>query len=153
LISGGLFQFLGVEFKGKNIRPSKQSREKLRKSIEEMLKTYIKQDYSSSAYGSKEAKDQREHALVATIHRINNKLLGWGNQYYFCNEDAVWGSVDAEIDDLIKTYYRECRSILNKNSDAKFRRRMLGVHLISESKRDPIVWKSENEKTVLSKSE
>lgn len=137
--TNGLFQFLGVEFKGKNIRPSKKSRDKLMTTIEGMLKDCVQQDYSVGVYGSKEAKDQREHALVATLHAINNKLLGWGNQYYFCNEDAIWGSVDAEVDALLNTYLGRY-SAKKEKGDTKFRRRMLGVHLVSESKRDPIIW-------------
>lgn len=132
------FQFLGVEFKGKNIRPSKESRDRLRSSIKKILQDSLLQDYSGKA-----TKEQRECSLISTFSTINNKILGWGNQYYFCNDAAIWGSLDAEIDELIKGYLGRYKSNKDK-ADIKQRRRMFGVHLISESKSDPILITSEN---------
>ncbi len=135
------FEFLGVEFKGKNIRPSKKSRDKLLNSIEATMNIFIKTDFSLQKYASKEARQQREHAWVATLFRINNKLLGWGNQYAFCNEKAIWGSIDAEIDAILKKYINMYEA-KRKKGDDKTWRRMLGIHLISESKKTPIIWEN-----------
>jgi RNA-directed DNA polymerase len=126
------FEFLGVEFIGSKIRPSKESRYKLLDSIEMMLKSCISQDYSCKA-----TKEQRENSLISTLYTINNKLVGWGNQYYFCNEEAIWGSLDSEVDELLRVYLGKYSAKKN-DADQKQRRRMLGIHLVSESKSEPV---------------
>ncbi len=130
------FEFLGVEFKGNNIRPNKDSRTRLLKSIEELFKDCVSQDYSNKA-----TREQQESSLVNTLYTINNKLLGWGNQYYFCNDEAIWGSLDAEVDELLKKYLSRYNAKKNK-VDIKQRRRMLGMHLISDSKKLPLLLSS-----------
>lgn len=127
-------QFLGVEIIGRNIRPAKESRDRLLESIKKILHDSLSQNYTLT-----ETKEQRENSFVQALYRINNKLLGWGNQYYFCNQKSIWGSLDAEVDKLLKEYFGKFFSKKDKvNKECK--RRMLGIHLISESKNDPIVW-------------
>jgi len=128
------FDFLGVEVLGKNIRPNQDSRIRLLKSIEAMKDDTFKQKFDEA-----QNKEQREHSLVATLHDIDNKVKGWGNQYSFCNEDSIWGYMDAEIDKILRAYigrYSEVRDKLDK----KAQRRLLGIHLVSESKKDQISW-------------
>lgn len=136
-VSGAItagFDFLGVEIKGKNIRPNKDSRQRLLKSVQEMTDETFKQKFDAP-----QNKEQRDHSLIATLRDIDNKVKGWGNQYSFCNEEAIWGYIDEEIDKIIRAYlgrYSEVRKKLDKKS----KRRLFGVHLVAESKKDPIVW-------------
>ncbi len=128
------FDFLGVEIKGKNIRPNKESRNKLLSSIKDMMSDTFNQSYEKKLEGK-----QNDHTLINVLSRMNNKVMGWGNQYSFCNEDAIWGDMDKRIDDLTREYlgrYAEHK----KDFAAKATRRILGVHLISESKKEPIIW-------------
>lgn len=128
------FDFLGVEIKGKNIRPNRESRNKLLSSIKDMMSATFNQNYEQKLEGK-----QNDHTLINVLSRMNNKVMGWGNQYSFCNEDAIWGDMDKRIDDLTREYlgrYAEHK----KDFAAKATRRILGVHLISESKKEPIIW-------------
>lgn len=126
--------FLGVEIFGKNIRPNKASRKKLIKSINEIMNETFKKYESDIIKGV-----GSDFSLVSTLSRINNKVKGWGNQYSFCNEKSIWGQMDAEINELIRGYLGRY-SKFKENLDAKNSRRLLGVHLISDSKSDIIEW-------------
>lgn len=84
-------------------------------------------------------RELREHSLVATLRAIDNKTRGWGNQYSFCNEGSIWGAIDEEINELLRSYLGSYSDIRNK-LDKKSKRRLLGIHLISESKKDQIHW-------------
>lgn len=128
------FDFLGVELKGKNIRPNKDSRNRLLDSIEVMMNETFNQPYDKKL----ESK-QRDHTLINVLSHVNNKVLGWGNQYSFCNEGAIWGDMDSRIDDLIRHYLGRY-AIHKKSFDSKSTRRILGIHLISESKKEQILW-------------
>jgi len=136
-VSGAItkgFDFLGVEVLGKNIRPNKDSRQRLLTSIDGMIKETFKQKFNEP-----QSKEQRDHSLIATLYDIDNKVKGWGNQYSFCNEDAIWGDMDSKVDKLLGEYigrYSDAREKLDK----KAKRRLLGLHLISESKKDKINW-------------
>ncbi|HVV69048.1 MAG TPA: reverse transcriptase domain-containing protein [Gammaproteobacteria bacterium] len=132
------FDFLGVEIKGKNIKPNRDSRNRLLTAIREMTNETFKQKFDGSPN-----KKQHNYSLIETLGGINNKVKGWGNQYSFCNEEAIWGSVDAEINNIVRGYlgrYSEVR----KKLDEKSMRRLLGIHLVAESKKDPIKFRTED---------
>ena len=128
------FEFLGVEFQGKNIRPAPKARKKLLDGVDDLIKESIKVNFSQVGNGSEE-----DQSLVKTLYLIHNKVKGWGNQYYFCNDKAIWGSLDVEIDRRLRgylnSYFAKMRSL-----DRVQRRRQLGVHLLIDSKSEPLVW-------------
>ena len=68
--------------------------------------------------------------------------MGWGNQYSFCNSTDLFAGFDREIDNFIKAF-ASCYSALRKNlehkQDQDGARKLLGVHLLSESKKKPIL--------------
>jgi hypothetical protein len=129
------FEFLGIEFVGKIIRPSSKSRKKLLSAIEGMIKEGIKTDYSKIENGSME-----DRSFIKVAINIHNKIKGWGNQYYFCNDKALWGSLDAQINSILldfsQQYYAQKRRLKDKNHQ----RRHFGVHLLIDSKQKPITW-------------
>jgi hypothetical protein len=128
------FEFLGVEFHGKNIRPAQKARQKLLDGIQILISESMKVDFAGVQNGA-----QEDRSMISTLHEIHNKIKGWGNQYYFCNEPAIWGSLDAEIDARIRKYldatYARMRSM-----ERIQKRRQLGVHLLIDSKSNPIKW-------------
>jgi hypothetical protein len=128
------FEFLGVEFHGKNIRPAQKARQKLLDGIQILISESMKVDFAGVQNGA-----QEDRSMISTLHEIHNKIKGWGNQYYFCNEPAIWGSLDAEIDAMIRKYldatYARMRSM-----ERIQKRRQLGVHLLIDSKSNPIKW-------------
>jgi RNA-directed DNA polymerase len=129
------FEFLGVEFHGKNIRPAAKARSKLLKEIDDLISESIALNFSSIMNGS-----QEDRSLVKTLYQMHNKVKGWGNQYYFCNDKAVWGSLDSEIDMRIRKYLDHHFATMRRLDEQQQRRRQLGVHLLVDSKSEPIIW-------------
>lgn len=80
-------------------------------------------------------------SVVDTLKYVSNILKGWGNQYAFCNDKSVVGYLDKEICSKIKEYMTKIANAkrqLNKKSPKDIRR-MLGVHLLSDSNSTPII--------------
>jgi RNA-directed DNA polymerase len=128
------FEFLGIEFQGKNIRPSPKARKKLLDGIEDVIRESFKIDFSQIRNGAEE-----DRSVVKTLYLIHNKVKGWGNQYFFCNDKALWGSLDVEIDRRIGGYIGHCSKRL-RSLDRVHKRRQLGVHLLIDSKSEPIAY-------------
>jgi len=129
------FEFLGVEFHGKNIRPASKARSKLLKEIDDLINESVTLNFSQVTNGS-----QEDRSFVKTLYQIHNKVKGWGNQYYFCNDKAVWGSLDSEIDIRIRGYLDHHFASMRRLNEQQQRRRQFGVHLLVDSKSDPVVW-------------
>lgn len=126
------FEFLGVEIDKNNIRPSKSSRKRLTDSIKEITRDSLKESFYKQ-----ECKKQSEHSLSHVLKKSNNKIKGWGNQYSFCNDKSIWGSLDEDLSEIMGEYLLESKSIYTKLGK-KEKRRLLGIHLISESNSVPI---------------
>lgn len=130
----GKFEFLGVEFCGNKIRPAPKTRDKLLGDIKAIFDESLSTDFAQVSNGAKE-----DASLVQTLLLVHNKVKGWGNQYYYCNDKPLMGSLDKQIDDLIRqylnSYYSKRRALENNNAAM---RRLLGVHLLTDSKSKPI---------------
>jgi len=81
-------------------------------------------------------------SLAQTLTSVDNILAGWGNQYSFCNNLQVMNHLDLEVDKLLTnyfSYYSRVRSRFKGKDLLKNRRRLLGIHLLTESKYTPII--------------
>ena len=81
-------------------------------------------------------------SAVATLADVNNILQGWGNQYAFCNDREVLKMLDLTINRMIENYWRAIirrYAKLTAENDLKSSRQLLGVHLLVDSKFDPII--------------
>jgi retron-type reverse transcriptase len=77
-------------------------------------------------------------SLLDVLLGVSHVVRGWSNQYAFCNADRIMAELDAFVDDELRKYlgfYSDRRS----RQDAYERRRMLGVRLFVDGKRDPIL--------------
>jgi len=123
----GAFEFLGVEFKDKLIRPSSASRKRLILSIREILSTVLTVDN----------KNEKTQNIVDALYYISNRIRGWGNQYKFCNDTALVGSIDAEIAQLIIPFFiKFSKNLVTKDQDAQ--RNLIGIWSLKNCKSDPI---------------
>ena len=80
--------------------------------------------------------------MVETLSEVSNVVRGWGNQYAYCNNGQVLQQLDTEIDAKIEKYlskYAAAWRGLNQSRMHEDRRRLLGVHLLADSNRKPIV--------------
>ncbi len=131
----------GFEFLGCSIRPGMISPAgKSRRRVVETVKTEL--DKSLVLLDRPEQLRRDDLAAVNTLHGVSNILEGWGNQYAFCNDREVLKQLDSEVNGLIENYLKAIsrkygKFMAEKNLMAC--RRLLGVHLLMDSKFSPIV--------------
>jgi len=128
------FEFLGVEFNSKMIRPAQKSRNNLLKKIDSLINQSKALNFAKITSGIKE-----DWSLVKTLYQIHNIVKGWGNQYYFCNDKTLWGSLNSEINIRIRKYLNHHFTTMRK-LDQSQKRRQLGIHLVNDSKSEPIIF-------------
>lgn len=136
LVSNGL-EYLGCFMNESFVHPSRKKRNELKNKIKILL--------SERGQKLKMANSDswcRDYSLIKTLQEVNNILMGWGNQYSFCNSIDLFKGIDNEIDKLIKKYFKVYSIVRNKMSDKNDNeglRRLLGVHLLIESNYNPIL--------------
>jgi RNA-directed DNA polymerase len=129
------FEFLGCSVYPGLTYPSSKSCEKLLGDVRDRIKASI------AAMSAPERIARTKQSLSETLMAISNVVKGWGNGYSFCNHLSVMKDLDGKIDDLLSDYlsqYRIIRKTLAKKNAEKDGRRVLGVHLLQDSKFDPV---------------
>ena len=79
--------------------------------------------------------------MAETLIEANHVLQGWGNQYSFCNDRGLLKDLDSKIDRLVDYYlqkYREFSDRYKRAGNPADQRRLLGVHLLLDSKFAPV---------------
>jgi len=129
-------QFLGCELRPGLVRPTRKSRTRLSDSIRTMFAR------SSALMGEPVLLARARLSLTETLRNASNVIKGWGNQYSFCNDRELMEELDSKIDELINDYldrYIKQRDRLEIEEYNQQRRRLMGIHLLIDSKRDPII--------------
>lgn len=130
-------KFLGCEVLPERIRPAKSSYDRLLKKVDELIRKSIQlmPDPRRLYFNGR--------SVATTLQDVSNVIQGWGNQYSFCNDLSLMNSLDIEIDKKLKwyfqQYFRRRTAIKDKKDFRKDDRRLLGVHLLADSKSDPII--------------
>ena len=76
---------------------------------------------------------------LSTLNEINYILKGWGNSYYFCNDRNLMNNLDREIDKQIQKFGNHYKRLIRNAKTIKEKRRLQGVHLLFDSKYNPII--------------
>ncbi len=132
------FEYLGVEVHNEMIRPSRKAQRGFINDIKQIKRDSLNVNFSLVEDGTRESA-----SFVATLEKISNKVRGWGEQYKFCTDTALWGSMDREISNLVEDYFEQTIS-RKRNMKSQFgkpwqnERRLLGVYLLSDCKKEPI---------------
>ena len=131
------FNYLGCFINEDFIHPSDEKRKDIKIKIKKLLDEHSKgiKEINSSSWNNR-------HSLINTINDVSNTLMGWGNQYSFCNSKNLFQEIDKDINAYIENYLKEYHTVkrkLSNNKDHDGYRRILGVHLLSESKSSPIL--------------
>jgi|HubBroStandDraft_5_1064220.scaffolds.fasta_scaffold15747_6 RNA-directed DNA polymerase len=125
--------FLGCDFHPGLLGPAKKTRDRLLTSIKEVL------DNSESFMDRPRTSAKFKRGLLDAFSQADNILEGWGNQYSFCNNLNIMRRLDTEIDLMIGAYLRKYRAaIFEADRDFVTRRRLLGLHLLVDSKHEPL---------------
>lgn len=135
IISNGI-EYLGCSINDSFVHPSRHKRNELKKKIQDLLAERAQQlrAINSDSWSNK-------ISALKTLQDVSNILMGWGNQYSFCNSADLFKTLDRDIDDYLNSYaksYSALRRILEHNEDHDGKRKLLGVHLLSESKKKTI---------------
>lgn len=131
-----MFSFLGCEIKPGLIRPNRKSQKRLLDNIDELFKNSV------TLMGNPNELVKKHRTVTETLNDVSNIMRGWGNQYSFCNDPALMRGIDAKVDKKIAAYlshYAAAKTRFDKASELDNRRRLLGVHLLADSKKDPII--------------
>lgn len=128
--------FLGCIINEHFVHPNEQSIGRLKEKIRTLLMQSIQR--------LKECKFpcEPEFSLIQVLQKTNNTLLGWGNQYSFCNSNQIFNNLDKDINKYINNYLREYRILakkLKQDGNLLGLRNILGVHMTSESNSSPIL--------------
>lgn len=131
------FEFLGCRIVPGLISPNQKSRQRLLENIRsrfEQSKVYIQRC------------DQLKHArhdlsFSRTMFDVNNSLFSWGNQYSFCNDRISMAALQKDVNALVYDYLAFFRETIRTTEEQRLFRG-LGMHLLLESKFDPILWAS-----------
>ena len=130
------FEFLGCSIRPGMISPASKSRLRIIDSIKATL------DQSQTLMDHPHELMRADLSAIATLADVNNILQGWGNQYAFCNDREVLKMLDLAINGMIENYWRAVTRRYVKftaEKDLKSSRHLLGVHLLVDSKFDPII--------------
>lgn len=130
------FEFLGCSVRPGMISPARKSRRR----VVEAVKTIL--DKSLVLLDQPELLMRADLAAVDTLASVANILEGWGNQYAFCNDREVLKQLDSQVNALIENYWKAIsRKYAKYMTDKNLvdSRRLLGVHLLQDSKINPII--------------
>lgn len=129
------FEFLGCDIHPGLIRPDKKSRKRLLTKIDDLFRESVQ------LMSDPPKLCHKRKTFIETLNDASNIVRGWGNQYSFCNDIAVINYLDDEIDKLVQNYIRCYEEVkkMTRQDHKKNHRRLLGVHLLSDSKKEPII--------------
>lgn len=128
--------FLGCDIRPNSITPMKASRNRL------LEKVKVRLNRSKISLRTNPLKcPLKEQSFVESLANVSHIVKAWGNQYQFCNNEQVLTQLDEKISHEIKEYISFYTDQARKfeSTDSLARRRLLGVHSLVDSKKDPIV--------------
>lgn len=134
------FEFLGIELRNGFIRPTAKARKRLIKSLEETLRE-SSVAFRARRHGSPLPKSQ---SLLATLRRVDGTVMGWGRHYGFCNDEAAFAQLDADITRMLRTYIGIYSDERASACDVG-RRSLLGIEALADMPREPFVWPTARE--------
>jgi len=129
-------QFLGAEIRPGLITPSGKSTRRLIDSLGLII------EKSKKLMANPFELARKKRTVASTLKEMDNVVKGWGNQYSFCNNKDVMTHLDEQITELTKHYFRFAREARQSFSAEEYLanwRRLIGVHLLTDSKSDPII--------------
>lgn len=123
--------YLGCDLCPGAIQPDRSSRQRFLRRIEA---TFANADVATRRTTSLR---QQRCTVREVLERVDRLTMGWGNQYAYCNCPGILEEMDSKIDQMLSRYLRSVG--MSVRSVGAERRRVLGVHLLVDSRSDPLV--------------
>lgn len=130
------FTFLGCDIRPGMIRPNRKSQKRLLSNLDKVFSKSVE------LMGNPKFLVKKHRTVTETLNEVSNIMKGWGNQYSYCNDINLLKQIDQVVDKRISRYlscYANRKSAFDRNGESIHRRRLLGVHLLIDSKKDPII--------------
>ncbi len=124
------FAFLGCDVRPNQIRPSAKNRKILLSRLSGLFNDSI------SMVGTPVEAIHKKKTYADTLISAGNSVRGWGNTYSFCTDDRLMDAIDLQIDEELRRFNKSFKQAI-ANQSAQDRRRLLGLFLLADCKRDP----------------
>lgn len=121
------FEFLGCEIRWKDgaasVSPSAKKQQELLGRVNNLL------EESERAMRSPLRAYRKRMTLIPTLHKLSNTLEGWGKSYGFCNNNAAFQRLDAQIEARVRTFFQRYQHAKTFGTDSG--RWLRGVHILA----------------------
>ncbi len=135
------FDFLGIEFNNGLLRPSQKAVNRLYDNITVR--------FAKSLKGMRTTKPgtlvSRHYSLVATLHRVDSIIRGWGKHYRFCNDRDLFRRIDKRLYEMVGEYLAQYREIKRKRAST-YAASLLGIDELAHHKRAELTWPARTKK-------
>jgi len=128
------FDFLGCAVSPHFVHPNKKAKKRIISKAAKILEDSV---IGMRRYSKSRKNFDDKHSFSSTIRDLHNTVRAWGNHYSFCNSDSIFNDLDKKIDSMIAKYIKAYDKYKNMLNDSEIRR-IFGVHLLSDSKKDRI---------------
>jgi len=131
------FEFLGCRVIPGLITPGEKSRKRLLASVDLLFSESERRLRAADLLRF----DGRRYSVAATLQQVSHVLRGWGDQYAFCNNREALKKLDFQVQRRYRQYVktvRHRRALLDEFTWL----RLQGLHILAQSKFDPIEWKT-----------
>ena len=132
-VTGGI-DFLGCQIHPGLVQPSVAARAKLLAEVEKVLAEGCRAMVAAAKATSGPAPKQR---YAQTLVRVDRVVRGWGHAFSFCNGRQPFDTLDRRIDQRIAEF-RHVAHALARNKGPTVTRRVMGVHLLSDTPTMPL---------------
>ena len=108
------FEYLGIEFDNKLMRPSKKSRQSIVERARGTAALSLRK-----AKSSKNLEDfDQSYSIPKTLNRIAGMAKGWAQHYVFCNDIQTVRDVDFKMHDLYLGYAQKAQALASRQPSA-----------------------------------
>jgi hypothetical protein len=129
------FEYLGIEFSKRLLRPSQKSRKSILARTEEVA--------AQSLQAMRKCKSASEfdptQSIPKTLNRISGMAKGWAHHYAFCNDRRTIESIDELINETFLAYVGKAQKIAEKK-ERKIAAALLGYRGIADVNFKPLSW-------------
>ena len=136
------FEFLGCELHPGIIRPGKKSKRRLLDKVDFIFSVSLESMSSPTTIARKRT------SQTEALQSVNRLLRGWGNQYQYCNDEQGFSQLEQKVQARVAMYLKEVQDRMKNRRGPEAerdRQRMLGLHVLADSKSNPLVKKVHNE--------